>query len=164
MANPLKMLKLKPAHFQLIQEVKIDAPPRRAWAALLDMGGWFRFDPTDTKRHCKCEPWVGGRFYAEYADGSSALHAIITYIEPEKLLRLSGAMGLTHLPVSNAFIFELQPKGQGTLLRMCHRAFGYMDSEVGKRYGQGWKQLLPQIKALAEEKPKATSRKSARKR
>ena len=50
MANPLKMLKLKPAHFQLIQEVKIDAPPRRAWAALLDMGGWFRFDPTDAKR------------------------------------------------------------------------------------------------------------------
>jgi uncharacterized protein YndB with AHSA1/START domain len=152
MANPLKMLKLKPSHFQFIQELKIDAPPKRVWAALVDVGSWFRFEAGAMSRSGKLELWPGGRFYAERPDGSSSLHAIVTHIEPEKLLRMSGPMGLSHLPVMNAFIFELQPRAgaKGTLLRLCHRSFGYMDAMVGKRYGEGWRQLLGQLKALAE--------------
>lgn len=152
MANPLKLLKLKPQGFQFIQEINVDAPPPRVWMAVLDMPGWFRFDPK-AKRTGKVEPWVGGRWYVERPDGSSALNTIITQIEPNKLLRMAGPMGLTHLPVNNVFIFELQPRGKnGTLLRFAQRTFGYIDADVKKRYHGGWKQLLPQIKAMAEKK------------
>jgi uncharacterized protein YndB with AHSA1/START domain len=152
-ANPLKLLKLKPTGFQFIQQVKIDATPARVWKILIDMPGWFRFDPAIKKKIGKCEPWVGGRFYGTYPDGSSMLHAIITRIDPERLLRMSGPMGLSHLPVTNAFIFELSPQGKGgTLLRLCQRTFGFLDADVKKRYAEGWKYLLPQMKALAEGK------------
>jgi hypothetical protein len=60
-------------------------------------------------------------------------------------------MGVSHLPVNNVFIFELQPNGKGTLLKLCHRAFGFMDSGMKGRYTGGWKKLLPQLKELAEK-------------
>jgi uncharacterized protein YndB with AHSA1/START domain len=152
MANPLKMLKLRPSHFQFIQELRIDAPPAKVWATLVKIDNWFRFDPGAPRGGVKLELWPGGRFYAERADGSASLHAIVTHIEPGKLLRMGGPMGLTHLPASNVFIFELQPRAKGTLLRLCQRSFGYMDATVGKRYGQGWRQLLGQLKEVVEGK------------
>jgi uncharacterized protein YndB with AHSA1/START domain len=152
MANRLKMLKLKPTHFQFIQELKIEAPPQRVWATLLDVGNWFRFDTGAMSSSGKLELWPGGRFYVERQDGSASLHAIVTHIEPEKLLRMSGPMGLSHLPAHHVFIFELEARAKGTLLRLCQRSFGYMDATVGKRYGQGWRQLLSQLKTLAESK------------
>jgi uncharacterized protein YndB with AHSA1/START domain len=164
MANPLKLLKLKPSHFQFIQELKIDAPVERVWASVLDVGHWFHFDPT-SKDTARLEAWAGGRFYAERADGSSSLHAIITHLEPGKLLRMTGPMGLSHLPATNVFIFEVQPRGKGSLLRVCQRTFGFIDATVGKRYQGGWRQLLPQIKALAESKRvNSSSRARARQR
>ena len=36
MANPLKLLKLKPTGFQFIQEVPIDAAPAKVWKAIHD--------------------------------------------------------------------------------------------------------------------------------
>ena len=161
MPQPLKMLKLKPTHFQFIQEVKIDAPPKRVWQTILDVGGWFRFEETDTKSKRTLEPWVGGRFYGEDpADGSTSLYTTITYLQPEKLLRMSGPMGMSHVPTNNVFIFELQPEndGKATLLRFCQRTFGYLTENVSKDYQGGWKQLFAQLKGLAEKKTRSAKR------
>ena len=153
MANPLKMLKLKPTSFQFIQELKIDAPPKRVWNSLIKVDGWFKFDPSVKNKRRKLELFAGGRFYNEGADGSQALHAIVTYIEPGKLLRMQGQMGNTHLPMDGVFIFELQERGSsGTLLRFCQRTVGLLDAEVQKKMAGGWGKLLPQIKQMAEKK------------
>lgn len=160
MPQPLKMLKLKPTHFQFIQELKIDAPPKRVWQTILNVDGWFGFTSGDTKSKRTLEPWVGGRFFAEDAsDGSSSLYMVVTYIQPEKLLRLAGPMGMSHVPTNNVFIFELQPEkdGKATLLRFCQRTFGYLTEDVGKNYQGGWKQLFGQLKTLAE-KPRRSSK------
>src|SRR3954471_10230668 len=111
--QPLRMLKLKPTSFQFIQEIEIKAPPEKTWKALVNIGGWFNLTPGEGPA-LKLEPWAGGRFFAKYGD-IEHLNAIVTYIEPNKLIRFSGQMGMSHLPVMNAFIFELQPKGKGTL-------------------------------------------------
>ncbi|CAN5679395.1 hypothetical protein BH09PLA1_BH09PLA1_22390 [soil metagenome] len=153
MANPLKMLKLKPMGFQFIQELKIDAKPGKVWKSLIKVDGWFKFDPTMKNKGRKLELWPGGRFYNEGADGTQALHAIVTHIEPGKLLRLSGQMGNTHLPMDGVFIFELQErKPSGTLLRFCQRTFGFLDPEIQMKMAGGWGKLLPQIKQMAERK------------
>ena len=151
MANPLKMLKLKPVGFQTIQEIPIAAPPKKVWKTVLDVGSWFRFGPEQGPKQT-LEAWAGGRWFMREANGTEALFGVVTLIEPEKLLRLSGPIGLSHLPVSNAMIFELQPRkdGKATLLRVGHRAFGFMDADVKSRYAGGWKQLLGNMKKLAE--------------
>ena len=146
--QPLKMLKIKPGGFQFIQQIDIDAPPEKTWKALVSIGKWFNLGPNEGKA-LKLEPWAGGRFYAKYGD-IEHLHAIVTYIEPNKLIRFSGQMGMSHVPVLRAFIFQLEPKGKGTLLKLCHRCYGMIDSEAEGRYRGGWKQLLPKLKAFAE--------------
>ena len=155
MANALKMLKLKPTSIQFIQELPINAPPDKVWKAVINFAGWFHFD-TDKSNGPKItlEPHIGGRFMSDKKDGSeSRLYGFVSHIEPEKLLRINGPMGMSHLPVSNTMIWELSPgkNGKGTLLRFCQRAYGLMTPGMQKDYQRGWKQLLPQIKALAEK-------------
>ena len=154
MANPRKLLKLKPHGFQFIQELPIDAPPARVWQSLLNIAGWWRFGPDD-RPNVTLEAWPGGRFFSERNDDGNvvqSLHGLVTHIEPNRLLRIGGQMGLSHLPVMHALIWELQPRkgGDATLLRFAQRTFGFMDADVKKRYQGGWKILFPQLKALAE--------------
>src|SRR2546423_8450095 len=134
MANPLTLLKLKPRALQFIQEVPVDAPPARVWETLVNVGRWWGFDPGDRPKWT-LELWPGGRFLSESSDGIQMLHGLVTYIEPNKLLRMSGQMGQSHLPVMHAFIWELQPRNDGrtTLLRFGQRSHGLVDADIGKR-------------------------------
>jgi uncharacterized protein YndB with AHSA1/START domain len=154
MANPLKLLKLKPTNFQFIQELPINAPPKKVWSSLLSVGKWFGFE-SNAKEWNKgtLEPRLGGRWYFKAKDGTESLFATVTHIEPGKLLRVSGSIGLTHLPVTSVCIFELQPKNNGktTLLRLGQRTFGFIDADRKKGYQGGWKQLTAQLKKLAEK-------------
>src|SRR4051812_38401262 len=109
MANPLKMLKLKPGGFQFIQDVPIRASPARVWTSLMNFAAWFHFDMPDWPK-MKLEPRIGGLLTAANKDGSVQMYSgVVAHIEREKLLRINGPMGMTHLPVSNVIIFELQP-------------------------------------------------------
>jgi uncharacterized protein YndB with AHSA1/START domain len=152
MPNPVKLLKLKPTWFQFIQEVKIDAPPARAWKSLLDVERWWKYRMFEGKSQLKLEPWAGGRFHESNRDGVEALHCFVTYIEPNKLLRMTGQLGLSHLPVNHVFIFELQPSGKGTILRFCQRSHGLMTADVEKGFKGGWPTLFKELKKLAEGK------------
>jgi len=153
MANPLQLLKLKPTGFQFIRELPIKAPPKKVWASLINFNGWFHFDPDPRKapRHT-FKPVAGAQWLSKNPDGSQTLRATVAYVEPGKLLRLVGQMGMTHLPVTTVVIFELQPQagGKSTLLRLGHRTFGLIDADVKNRSSMVWKRLLPQLKELAE--------------
>src|SRR5690348_18453753 len=88
MANPLKLLKLKPTGFQFIHEIRIDAPPAKVWKALLDIGTWFRFDMPDFPQ-MKLDPRLGGFHTSSSSDGSVQLYSgMVTHIERRKLLRI----------------------------------------------------------------------------
>lgn len=154
MANPLQMLPLVATGFQFIQEIAISAPPAKVWSALTHPGTWFFFNP-DPATHAKhtFDLRPGGQWISESKNGNSALIATVLLIEPGTLLRLSGPIGLSHLPLSTVVIFELQPQndGQSTLLKVCMRSTGLMDAEVETRYQGAWQRLLPQLKAAAEQ-------------
>lgn len=154
MANPLKMLKLKPTGFQFIEELPIQAPPKKVWASLLKVEKWFRFDP-DPKKASKhtFEATAGSRWVSTTWEGNTIFHGTVTYVEPGKLLRLAGQVGATHLPVTTVVIFELQPQADGktTLLRLGQRTFGLIDADLKTRAANMWKRLLPQLKELAEK-------------
>src|SRR5215212_351547 len=163
MANPLKMLKLKAHGFQFIQELSIDAPPAAVWKALLNARVWFRFRELPDHPPMTLEPRVGGMMIAQ-GEKLAMYHGMVAHLEPGKLLRINGPMGMTHLPVMNAMIWELQPAkgGRGTKLRFCHRSFGYMRIETKRNFQGGWKKLLPQIRALAEKRMITTKSRRAR--
>ncbi len=154
MANPLKELSLKPIGFQFIQELPIDAPPEKVWAALLNVGDWFRMEDGRPRPKTTLDARPGGQWLSYAADGTASLFATVTLVEPKKLLRLAGQIGMSHLPVTHVVIFELQPRagGKATLLRLGQRSFGFMEEDTEKRMQGGWGQLLPQLKEAAEKK------------
>src|SRR5579862_1884166 len=137
MANPLKMLDLKPQGFQFIEEIAVEASPAIVWKSLLNADGWFGFSPNPNEiPKASLEARPGGRFILEHKDGTHAMFGTVALIQPEKLLRLSGQLGLTHLPVTTAVIFELQPQNDGktTLLRFCQRTFGFIDDGTKEKF------------------------------
>ena len=157
MANPLKLLKLKPKGFQFILDTPVNAPPAKVWKALMNIDGWFYFKGSPMHENVRqtIDPKIGGVFKFEKRDGSvSMLNGFVSHIEPNKLLRINGPMGASHLPICTVMIFELVPKngGKTTLLRFCQRTFGNMTADLEKNFKGGWKQLMPQLKALAEKK------------
>jgi uncharacterized protein YndB with AHSA1/START domain len=151
MPNPLKILKLKPGGFQFIQQVKVAAPPAKVWKTLLRVDRWWFYTMVQGGKN-KLEPWAGGRFYEVAPNGIEALHCTVTYIEPNKLLRLSGPLGMSHLPVLHVFIFELQPDGKGTLLRFCQRTYGNLTPKMKEDFQGGWPALFKELKKIAEGK------------
>ena len=152
MANPLKMLKLKAQSVQFIQELPIAAAPKKVWTSLLNPSAWFVFDPAHRSKHT-LDLRPGGQWTSVNPDGNASLLGTVAYIEPGKLLRVMGQLGMTHLPVMSVIIFELQPKqdGKATLLRVGTRMFGFMDLDRKKHMKDAWKRLMGNIKALAEQ-------------
>ncbi|HET7838551.1 MAG TPA: SRPBCC domain-containing protein, partial [Rectinemataceae bacterium] len=81
-------------HEEIAQSYDLAAPIEKVFAAITsDIGKWWthRFREGSTVGF---EPKIGGRFYEEWAGGSAALYATVTYIEPPARLRLSGPMGM----------------------------------------------------------------------
>jgi uncharacterized protein YndB with AHSA1/START domain len=154
MANPLTMLDLKADGFQMIQETHIEASPAKVWKKLIDFGAWFRLyaEPKDRPKDT-FEAWPGGKWTTEHLNGTLEFNGVVTRIEPEKLLRLGGPLGMSHLPVQTVWIFELQAEkeGKATLLRVGQRTYGLIDAEAKQRYTGGWGRILPQLKKLVEE-------------
>ena len=154
MANPLKMLKLKPTTIQIIQEVPIDAPPAKVWRAVLDAKAWIgaaMMNPKAVKS--TVEPKVGGRFTYERGDGSEQrLLGFISHVEPNKLLRVYGPGVMSHLPCACTMIWELQPAkgGKATVLRFCERSYGSLPPGTAKSHQGGWKMVLAKLKKAAE--------------
>ena len=106
MANPLKMLKLKPMGFQEIKEVSIDAAPKKVWSTILIVGSWFYFDDVAASRpKHSFDAKVGGQWSLVNKEGASMLMGILTMIEPGKLLRIGGPLGMTqHVPKRNGSV------------------------------------------------------------
>ena len=151
MANPLQLLPLAMTGFQFIQEAAITAAPAKVWSTVTNPNTWFYFnpDPATRPKHT-FELRAGGQWISESTNGNAALMATVLLIEPGKLLRLSGPIGLSHLPLATVVIFDLTPQGTGTLLKVAMRSCGYMDADVEKRYTGAWQRLLAQIKSAAE--------------
>ena len=149
MANPLKLLKLKPTNFQILQEIPVKAPPAKVWKTLLACK-WFEFEPGRTD--CSLEAKIGGRFMMAHRDGSvERLFGFVSHLEPNKLLRIYGPGVMSHLPTSTALIWEVQPAKSGSVLRFCQRSYGAMTSDAKKSQEKGWKFMHGNLKKLAEK-------------
>lgn len=137
--------------FQIEQEVEIAATPEAVFQALTEgIDGWWvhrRFDPPSTVR---LEAEIGGGFTEMTDAGDAALWATVTELRPNELLRLTGPMGMTG-PVLGVIEYRLEPRGNGTVLKLSHRAFGDIDDETRGAYEEGWRVLLEDhLKPLVE--------------
>ena len=136
---------------QIEQEVRIEAPPNRVFEALTqDVAAWWGAPYLHNQQATDIvlEPRVGGRMFEVWGEGKGkqedegALWAVVTAIERNKQLTLSGPMGMSGA-VSGSIAYVLEPAGKSaTTLKLSHRAIGEVTEEARQNYTFGWTDLL----------------------
>jgi len=136
---------------QIEQEVQIAAEPERVFTALVDPDAWWSRRYARAPTGLIFEPKLGGRFFQHFeGEGAGVCWAVVTWYEPGKRLSLSGTLDM-HKAVAGSVTFDLEPQGDGTLLKLQHYAVGPIEESTRANYHAGWQDLLSnRLKAYVE--------------
>ena len=113
--------------------VPVDA--RTAWQALVDnVDAWWPKDHSwwGQASRLSIDPVAGGCF-CERDSARQAQHMQVAFVEPGKLLRMTGGLGpLQGMGLHGALEFRLTPEGEGTRIVLWYRAGGYTPDDLSK--------------------------------
>ncbi|TVS08205.1 MAG: SRPBCC domain-containing protein [Phycisphaerales bacterium] len=133
------------------QEIRIAAPVEVSFQALLEELGPGSELPDGTPFPMKIEPRPGGRWYRDLGDDAGHLWGHVQVIKPPSLLELTGPMFMSYPAVSHVQ-YRLTPEGEGTLLKLVHRAFGQIPPDDLEGVDEGWSHGLGRVRQIAERK------------
>jgi uncharacterized protein YndB with AHSA1/START domain len=125
-----------PSGFTLENTVQVPADAATAWKALIeDVDRWWPADHTwwGAEAELSIEPRAGGCF-CERLGERQALHMLVTFVDPGRLLRLTGGLGpLQGMGLHGAMEFRFAPAaGGGTTITLFYRAGGYTPDDLTK--------------------------------
>jgi hypothetical protein len=134
-------------------EIEIAAPLEAVWHGLVnEIGEWWDHTFTDDPYGVFLEPTIGGRFYEQFDEsGAGALYAHVTYLEPMKMLRMSGPMGM---PGARQYVktYRLEARGTKTRVSTVASSLGDLSHEMIASYRTGGAALLATLKRHVEER------------
>jgi uncharacterized protein YndB with AHSA1/START domain len=133
----------------ICKEVEIATPIEVAFAAVLEELGPGGEMPDGRPFPMKIEPWPGGRWYRDLGNNSGHLWGHVQVIKPPNLLEICGPMCMSY-PAINHLQYRLTAQGDGTLLKITHRAFGLIQPEHLDNMGEGWEYCLRRVREIAE--------------
>ncbi len=131
------------------REIEIAAPIEIAFEAMLEEIGPGGEMPGGKPFPMVIEPWPGGRWYRDLGDNAGHLWGHVQVIKPPTLLELCGPMFMSY-PGLNHVQYRLTAEGDGTRLKITHRALGQIPQEVREGAGEGWEHGLKRIREIAE--------------
>jgi len=113
-----------PAGFTSVHEMTLAATPARVYQALTaEIGRWWdpRHSYSGIATNFTLDPRPGGCFCEALADGGGVEHLRVVYVDPNRLLRLSGGLGpLQSMAVAGSMDFALEDAGEGST-RLSYR-------------------------------------------
>lgn len=123
-----------PAGFTVENQVEVAANADETWSALVaQVDRWWPRDHTwwGAEGRLSIDPRAGGCF-CEIAQDRQARHLEVVFVEPGKLLRLSGGLGpLQGMGLHGVLEFRLAPReGGGTRVTLWYRAGGYTPDDL----------------------------------
>jgi uncharacterized protein YndB with AHSA1/START domain len=134
--------------FDVEAQIDVPVPPAGVWRALTEeIGRWWPHTFTDEPFAIRLEPSIGGRFYEQFDEaGSGALYATVTYLEPERVLRISGPMGMRTAAIY-VKTYRLEPvEGNGTRVRTTASTMGDVSEETRESYRAGGLEILEALR------------------
>lgn len=125
-----------PSGFTLENTVHVAADAVTAWRALVDdVGRWWPRDHTwwGADSELTIEARAGGCFCEALGD-QRALHMLVTFVDPGRLLRMTGGLGpLQGMGLHGVLELRLAPaEAGGTDITMHYRAGGYAPDDLSK--------------------------------
>ena len=124
----------------------VEAPsvsPPTVWAALADIGKWW--DPEHTysqdARNLTLDMAVRGCLCERTGLYAGVEHAHVIYVQPPKMLRLSGALGpLQQFGVNGALTWQIEVAGGGSRITLTYNVGGYADRPLSE-----WAPLVDEV-------------------
>lgn len=137
--------------------VTTGASPRATYAALGKVAAWWDSAHTwsGAAKNLSLQMRAGGCFCEKLARGGSVQHGRVVHADPEKLLRIDGALGpFQEMAVTGVLTFKLTPEGSGTRITMNYSVSGAIAMDT-KKLAPGVDQVmagqLARLKAFADK-------------
>ena len=137
------------------KETEIAAPIEVTFEAVLAELGPGSELPDGKPFPMKIEPWPGGRWYRDLGNNVGHLWGHVQVIKPPTLLEICGPLFMSYACV-NHIQYRLIAEGDGTRLKLMHRAVGQISTEHQEGVVEGWGYALNRIRQIAETRLKAT--------
>lgn len=121
--------------FTVTASAQVDSDRAQAYAQLLKIGDWWFSDHTwfGDAQAMTIEARAGG-CWCEVKGKKSAVHGVVSHINPGSLLRLNAQLGpLQELAVSGVLTFSLEATGSGTQLNATYTVSG-LTAEKAKEW------------------------------
>ncbi|HEY3888351.1 MAG TPA: SRPBCC domain-containing protein [Caulobacteraceae bacterium] len=118
----------RPGGFEVREQAQIAAPPTRVYAAIGQIGQWWLSEHTYSgdAKNLSLDLKAGGCFCERLPDGGSARHMGVILVQPNKTVRLEGALGpLATTGGIGHLTFALSPKDAGTSVVLTYDFGGY---------------------------------------
>jgi uncharacterized protein YndB with AHSA1/START domain len=106
----------------------VAAPAAKAWAALIEPRSWWDKNHTwsGDAANLSLDATVGGCFCEKLAAGGGVRHLTVVYVDPNKLLRMTGGLGpLQDMAVQGVMTIKLTEAAGKTALELVYRVGGY---------------------------------------
>jgi uncharacterized protein YndB with AHSA1/START domain/DNA-binding transcriptional ArsR family regulator len=131
-------------------DLTLPRPRRQVFAALTDVASWWG-PPyvTSAATDLRLDARLGGTFEEVWGTEGGRMLAMVTAVEPDRRLELTGPF---HLGVVFGVVqFQLDDAGTDTRLSFSHRGIGSVSAEAAAAFANGWKELLTvRLVALVE--------------
>jgi len=135
--------------FEFCREVEIAAPTEVTFEAVLAELGPEGTMPDGQSLSMKIEPWPGGRWYRDLGNNAGHLWGHVQVIKPRTLLEICGPMFVSY-PAVNHLQYRLTGQRESTMLKITHRAHGYLPKGFLDGAEQGWNHAIKRIREIAE--------------
>lgn len=137
--------------FEIHKEIEINAPIDITFQSVLDELGPEGQMPDGKPFPMKIEPWPGGRWFRDLGNNAGHLWGHVQVIKPPNLLEICGPMPMSY-PAVNHVQYRLTAQGEGTRLKITHKAMGLILPEHRDGMPEGWEHGLERIRELAEKR------------
>lgn len=132
--------------FAVSRESVVPASAADIWSALIKPYKWWSpaHSYSGVAKNFSLDPRADGCFCEALPNGGGVQHARVIYVVPEKMLRLSGALGpLQSEALTGTLTITLKPGAEGTNLRFDYVVGGYARFDL--------QQIAPAVDAVIGE-------------
>lgn len=109
-----------------------------------DISGWWDHSFSGKPFKFYVEPVVGGGFYEYFDDkGNGVRHAVVTYVDRPKVLRMEGPLGLAGNAFQGVYTYKFDPVGaDSTRLTLQVQAAGHVEPGWADVVEKVWRHFL----------------------